>query len=306
MPNRSSLNLPAIYTESTTDWDIASSGDKSPYFLDVFDVTYLHFHNTIEIGLCASGEGVCYVEDRQYPFKAGDIQIIFPFQRHLSKSTGPAPSQWYWLNLDAQRTLLKNGFSNISEIDRWLHHEMALCGIINRESYPEIAKLVERIIYINEDDIAGYKHKIHYLCANLYLLILELCEASKELEPLQLRSSRNFDTLLPALNHVKNGLEENFKPTVAELADLCRISVSQFRKVFSKTIGMSPLSYIRACSMRKARHLLLTSDESVLSIGLSVGFDNISGFNRCFASCVGITPSQYRKQYKNVAVSEIY
>ncbi len=306
MPNRSSLNLPAIYTESTTDWDIASSGDKSPYLLDVFDVTYLHFHNTIEIGLCTSGEGVCYVEDKQFPFKAGDIQIIFPFQRHLSKSMDSAPSQWYWLNLDAQRTLLKNGFSNISEIDRWLHHEMGLCGIMNRESYPKITQLVEKIIYINKDDVDEYKHKIHYLCANLYLLILELCEASKEHEPLNLRSSQNFDTLLPALNHVKDGLEENFKPTVSELANLCRISVSQFRKVFSKTIGMSPLDYIRACSMRKARHLLLTSDESVLNIGLSVGFDNISGFNRCFASCVGLTPSQYRKLYKNRAASGIY
>ena len=298
MPNRSTLNLPAIYTESTTDWDIASCGDKAPFFLDVFDVTYLHFHNTLELGLCASGEGVCYVENEEHAFKAGDVQIIFPFQRHLSKSTGPRPSQWYWLNIDVQKTLLKNGFSNISEVDGWLHNEMGLSGILQCENYPRIAQLVNKIIYINKDVSNEYRHRINYLCANLYLLILELSESSKDIEPLRLKANTNFDILLPALNHVKYGFENNIKPTVSELADLCNISIAHFRKVFTRTIGMPPLDYIRACSMRKARHLLLTSDASIIDIGLSVGFDNVSGFNRCFASLVGMTPSQYRKKMK--------
>lgn len=297
MPNRSYGALPAVYADTTSDWDIVGASHRNPYALDIFDVTFLHFHNTLELGLCVSGEGICYVEDREYPFSTGDVQIIFPFQRHLSKSQGPECSRWYWINLDPMRVLLANGFTESQQVGRWLHREMGLCGILHRKQYPRITELTEQIIQTDCGLTDEHIHRNQYLCASLYLLILELCEASRSLPPLPLRTDARFDALLPALDRVRTDLENNIKPAVSTLAGLCGMSAATFRRVFTKTIGLPPRDYILSSSMRKARQLLLTTDSSILEIGLSTGFEDISGFNRCFSSHVGMTPSEYRREY---------
>ena len=81
---RSTANLPAIYATSRSGWQ-HHNHTVLPWPLEVFEVNYLHYHDTLELGLCVSGNGICRVEDREFPFMPGDTQIIFPFQRHLSK-----------------------------------------------------------------------------------------------------------------------------------------------------------------------------------------------------------------------------
>lgn len=296
MPNRSTYAIPAVYVDTTSDWDIAGECHGQVYSLDIFDVTYLHFHNTLELGLCISGEGVCYVEEREYPFRSGDVQVIFPFQRHLSKSTGAESSTWYWLNLDPLRLLLMDGFTQIEQVNCWLHLEMGMCGIFRRDDHPKIAGLVEQMLRARADPAGERAHLSQYLCASLYLLILELCEASAGKPVLSLRSGEHMEALLPALDRIKSDLENNLKPTVSALSKLCGMSAANFRKVFTNAIGLSPQAYILSSCVRKARQLLLTTDESILQIGLSVGFEDISGFNRCFASHMGMTPSEYRRR----------
>ena len=84
-------DLPAVYVDADAyDYSDPARIDRRAVPLEIYEVDYLHYHSTMEIGLCDSGEGFCYVEDNIYPFRAGDVQIVFPFQRHLSRSTTSA------------------------------------------------------------------------------------------------------------------------------------------------------------------------------------------------------------------------
>lgn len=284
MRNRSISDLPSIYapslpTEMTTDF-------RPPHALNIFDITFLHFHSCMELGVCVSGRGSCIVDDQEYSFSAGDVQIIFPFQNHLNRNDGDESSRWYWLNIDPVRQLGEWGAPRLSHLQKLLETQMGLCGIINRQHFPFLAELITRIV------LPGEKNR-RFSC--LYTLIEELAVASRGLPLLSLRPGRQFTRLEPAIDLVHNALEKGESPSVAAMAESCALSPAPFRRAFHLAFGQSPQQYILSAQMRKAQMLLLLSDLSVTQIALAVGYQDVSGFNRKFLQSFGLSPRAYRR-----------
>ncbi len=142
MQNRSLSKLPSHFAPAETS--NLDETDNAPNALEILEFTFLHFHSVLELGVCAQGRGVCVVEGVEYPFEAGDAQIVFPFQTHLSRSVG-RPALWYWLSLNPLKLLGQWGAPNLTRLERLLYTQMGLCGIIDRGKYPLIAELIRRI-----------------------------------------------------------------------------------------------------------------------------------------------------------------
>lgn len=294
MPNRQPHELPALYVEAEPFHRAASPRPSVAAALEIYDVTYLHYHSVLELGLCVEGEGICYVEDRADGFHAGDVQVILPFQRHLSKNTAEPSSRWHWLSIDPIALLRASGFAELQQVDEWLCTQMGLCGILSPSQYPAIATLIERLIVESGHD--GL-YRLPLCGALLYTLVIELCRASQSLPKLQLRRDTQLLRLAPALEAISQGLADGEHITVQALADACGMSVSGFRRAFQDTIGLPPKAYLLNCAMRKAQRLLLRTDMSVTAISQAVGFEDVSGFNRCFMAKNQIAPSDFRKQH---------
>ena len=283
MPNRSISALPSFYAPAHLHW--LSTPTHGPGPLEVFDITYLHFHSSLELGVCASGQGVCIVEGREYPFSEGDVQIIFPFQRHLSRSAGDSFSRWYWLNIDPMQLLGAWGAPDLPRVKRLLETGMGLWGIIEKERYPLLAGLIRRVTLAEEENRR---------LACLYALIEELAVASADLPHLTLRPSRRFTQLEPALDAVPLALKQGEVPRVSDLARACSLSPAPFRRAFHQAMGQSPQQYIENCQMKKAQQLLLFTDQPITQIAFSVGYQDVSGFNRQFLRAFGMAPRAYR------------
>ena len=295
MRNRSTL--PAVFDSARSGWH--KNGSR-PGPLEVFELNYLHYHDTLELGLCVSGEGICRVDETEYPFKAGDVQVIFPFQRHLSKSTGGESSHWYWLNLDPEALIESWNPGAASGVEELLYRQMGLCGILRPEEYPYLAELITRIVRTDADTKAFPEHRTDYLLSSLYLLLLELYRVSLPLEKLTLHPGRRFSALRPALSAIDSGLGRSTVPSVTELAALCGMSEASFRRNFRSSIGQSPGEYIAFCRVRRAQSRLVFSDQSVLEIALSLGFEDPSGFYRCFQNQCGMSPQKYRLMFRKI------
>lgn len=275
--------------DARPDWNTA----LEPTALDVFDVTYLHFHANLELGLCVAGEGVCHVDGREQPFGAGDVQIIFPFQAHLSKSVG-AKSQWYWLNLDPAAALFACGYTQVEAADLWLRQEMGLCGILRPGDQPRLAELVTRLIRLQRG-LERPAHPRERFGTALMDLILTLCDVSRELPKLALTTDPLLLRLTPALERIRADLERGVATEVQDLPPLCAMSPAAFRRLFRRAAGLSPKEYVTACRMRLARRLL-RSGEKVASAGAMAGFDDTAAFNRAFKAFHGLSPRAYREQ----------
>lgn len=82
--------------------------------------------------------------------------------------------------------------------------------------------------------------------------------------------------------------------TLPELAMVAGVSPTHLCHLFSDAVGLSPLQYLQRFRMRRARHLLETTELVVADIGRRVGFADPAYFSRAFRRLVGTTPSQYR------------
>ncbi len=89
-------------------------------------------------------------------------------------------------------------------------------------------------------------------------------------------------------------LENNYLSdvTVEQLAQLCAVSVSTFRRLFRQLKGVSPITYRNQLRMEKAKMLLQSGEYSVTDVSELVKCANIYYFSRMFKQHYGIAPSE--------------
>lgn len=104
-------------------------------------------------------------------------------------------------------------------------------------------------------------------------------------------------TLRPAIDYIYKNKSENI--TVENMAKVCHISQSYFSRLFSKEIGDSFSNYISKLKIKWAKDLLEESDMSISQISDELGFNEPGYFIKIFKKYEGVTPSVYRKYYKN-------
>lgn len=184
----------------------------------------------------------------------------------------------------------------MQKIEHMIFEEMGLCGIFTPKNYPEIVHLLTLLF---QEMTAGTTLHHPELCGcYLYQLLILLSRLSLPLPKLEIRRQGNLSCLSPALTLITEGIQHGTVPSVEILAGSCGMSISNFRRVFHKTIGLGPKEYITRNLLYKAQRLLLTTNMSILEISLETGFQDISGFNRQFLAKTGVTPSAFRREYR--------
>ena len=82
--------------------------------------------------------------------------------------------------------------------------------------------------------------------------------------------------------------------SLAKLAKLTNLSAYYFIRLFKQSKGIAPHQYIMQRRIQKAKHLLKSSQLSILQISIETGYTSASNFSHAFKKIVGVTPRQYR------------
>jgi AraC-like DNA-binding protein len=93
----------------------------------------------------------------------------------------------------------------------------------------------------------------------------------------------------------EHNLSETGQPTIQYLANECHLSASYLSDLLTKETGRSAKEHINDFIVEKAKHLLLSSSDSVSGIAYSLGFNYPHYFGRLFKQKTGKTPQQYRQ-----------
>ncbi len=82
-------------------------------------------------------------------------------------------------------------------------------------------------------------------------------------------------------------------------AELTKVNLSNRRLVelFKKQYGITPKAYLDNRKLEAIKNKLITTNEKIINISLSVGFVSTSAFYKFFKSKTTLTPNQYRKEY---------
>ncbi|MFE6066854.1 GlxA family transcriptional regulator [Streptomyces sp. NPDC056525] len=91
---------------------------------------------------------------------------------------------------------------------------------------------------------------------------------------------------------------------LAALADAFRVSTRTLLRRFAEETGRSPLAHLQASRVRRARHLLETTDRTVAAVAAAVGYQDPGTFAALFARHTGHRPSAYRAAFRRAASSD--
>ncbi len=97
-------------------------------------------------------------------------------------------------------------------------------------------------------------------------------------------------------------IDENYQQKI-ELEDIAKIggyNVNYTSQFFKRQLGVSFLEYVLRLRLREATVSLANSTDSVAHIAINCGFADIKAFNVAFKKHFRITPTEYRKQVKNI------
>ncbi|MBW7455299.1 helix-turn-helix transcriptional regulator, partial [Paenibacillus sepulcri] len=91
-------------------------------------------------------------------------------------------------------------------------------------------------------------------------------------------------------------LERSFekKITLQSLSGLFNVSTRQLNRLMREEFNRSVFDVLHEIRMERAKHLLLETDDKVINVATTVGYEDQSFFNRLFLRHVGCSPSQYR------------
>ena len=97
-------------------------------------------------------------------------------------------------------------------------------------------------------------------------------------------------------------IDENYQQKI-ELEDIAKIggyNVNYTSQFFKRQLGVSFLEYLLRLRLREATVRLVNSEDGVAHIASSCGFADIKAFNVAFKKHFHTTPSEYRKQAKEM------
>ena len=123
--------------------------------------------------------------------------------------------------------------------------------------------------------------------------IILLLSQTQDAELIQTILSQLFS---PASYSFKQVIEAHlYSPiSIEELAQHTNLSVSSFKREFSKQYHDTPAHYIKTKKLEKAAELLLVSPNRISDIAYDCGFNDLANFTKNFTEKYEVSPSQYR------------
>lgn len=263
---------------------------------------HLHFHNHLEIGICHSDSGFMEINGETVPFKAGDVTFIPRYLPHTTYSSPNEASLWSYIFFSPEELFqhsLNGAYHNI-EPNLWMIQ--GINCILNKEQYPKVYTLATSVVEELKQRNSHYQESAYGLLLSLYIELLRIHSKHEPIADQEAEHNLKGDFVIsPVLEYITSNY---MKPiTIDDLAELCHLSTTHFRRKFHEIMGTAPLDFLNSTRIEEACKQLKSTNDSILSISELVGFQSISSFNRCFSKLMGKSPKEWRKGAQSEAQS---
>jgi len=253
-------------------------------------ISALHWHDSLEIGLCTEGAGVFVIGEKVLPFNAGDVTIIGPTEVHLAQSLPGTMSRWFWIYLDPVRLLAGSGEGGAAAIDAATFTGPQFDNVMKPGEDEMLAGVVRLLVEELRDARYGQRASVVALVAHLLIRVQRLRDPERKGR--DDHDPGGYDRIAPAISIIARDFAREL--SVGELARACRVSEPTLRRLFLAAVGQTPREYWLGLRLRMAASMLRGTTLSVIEISRTVGFTTLSSFNRLFHRAYGVTPTSWR------------
>lgn len=95
--------------------------------------------------------------------------------------------------------------------------------------------------------------------------------------------------------YLRDHLDEDI--SLNSLSDKFSLNAQYISQLFKSQIGVNFLAYLTNIRIQKAKSLLLATNNTIVDVSQAVGYNDYRVFTKVFKKHVGISPSQFRKEF---------
>lgn len=257
---------------------------------------HLHFHNLMEIGICRYGAGSMYLDDEVHHYTDGTITIIPENYPHLTVSDGEYVNFWEYIFIDPKRVVEQLFPENPIYQKEVLSALNKAPLFIEPDNDGELKEIIEHIIKETKAKKPFYRKMVSGYVAAFVLKLLRIIP-DVDMETDSKFKGNNMSQIASALDFVNKNFDQEIR--VRELADICSMSETHFRRIFEEHINMSPMDYVNLIRIQKACDFMKKSNDSMDIIASKCGFTTTSTFNRNFKKYLDTSPYQWKINPEN-------
>lgn len=272
--------------EQTKFWRAADIGD-----VDLLKATYVthtfakHTHAGYVIGVIEGGVEAFEYRGQTHHAPAGSVVVINPDEVH----TGYAGDEggWVYRTLYPEADLLKQIAGQMR--DSAGHYPFFTEAVIDD---PRLTALVRRLHHTLEKSPAALDREVAFTEA-----VAHLIRHHADDRPLIRAPGAEHSAVKLAQDFLESHYAENI--SLEQLAALVNLSPYYFTRVFSRSVGIPPHTYLTQVRVERAK-ALLSVGLPISQVAAETGFVDQSHLTRHFKRIVGVTPGQYADKRKIV------
>ena len=258
-----------------------------------------HYHKEMELVLMLRGHARYKVHHQDYYINTGDIFVVDTQDLHYiyESSDDVIMLQFHvdmghftdiYPNIDVMFFVCEETDNESVKWHQRMHNKIAFLS-------HHIAEMMMLCQKGNNDKILEDKlREFLYIMVDkfqaFYIENNEFHHGNEDIDPLDLER----------LYRIMHYLYANFdkKVTLSDIASEEHLSIHYISHFIKKTSGLSFQNLLNYIRVEQADKLLNENRLTLTQISEFCGFSSPAYFNKCFASWFGISPSEYRKQYR--------
>lgn len=239
----------------------------------------LHFHRYAEMILVTGGTATCTLNNTKKTICRGDLLLIDSSVPHVISDS----EEFTCISIGMEGIIFFTNENNfIFKTEEFFDSYCFLLSMILKEAH---------------ERKNGYKDVVSNLIGAIIswlarIKIITVPESLPENTPV-----RYNDGVFVAKNYIDTYYDRNI--SLNQLCELAFVSPQHLIRQFKSLTGFSPKQYLSHVRIQVAAEKILSSEKNIQLIAKDVGYTDYQSFLYSFKLFVGISPQQFREQYKN-------
>lgn len=257
---------------------------------------YMHNHEFFELVYVINGSADHHCSDNSVTVKEGDYFIIdFGTYHSYSNCRDFEIVNCLFKPVFIDQTLVHcKSFSQLitNYLIRFNYTILTQIPVNNifHDKNNTIRALIESLVNEYKKQAPGYIELMR--CSLIEILVLTMRNIAK---------SDKFYQAHPATVELMEYIDENFANPIT-LSSLCKklnFSMPYLSRRFKLDTGMTFNHFLQKTRIEQSCRLLIETDEPIIAIAHSVGYDDIKFFGKVFKQNTKMSPSEFRKLTRN-------
>lgn len=255
------------------------------------DIFNPHCHDYYELFMTVSGTVTHWINGVTCELPEGSLVFIRPDDIHGYIYETPKSAQTAYINFTFTKETAEELFLYLTDgfpSQYLLNCTMPPTILVSHTEKKHLLALFEELNTVNWQDKHTLRIRARVILADIFTRLFY-----------NVQSNHNEDMPLWLVQLTK-AMEQpdNFSVGIKRLSEISKKSDKHISRNLKKYFDLTPSEYVNSLRVNYASNLLVNTNTSVIDICYMCGFQNLSYFYRVFKRTFGLSPGDFRKQYK--------